>query len=108
MIPRALTRKHRRATKEKKAFEQSEQSFRQSNTKAGLPPKLYKQEKNPWRAQIGAIKLNVGVPKLPQASWAMWGKSIQLFISNKERGSPLEYLSQGLVLQHSAICHGAE
>lgn len=105
MIPRALTRKHRRATKEKKVFEQLEQSFRQSNTKVGLPPKLYKQERNPWRTQIGAIKLNVRVPKLPQA---MWGKSIQLFISNRVGGSPLEDLSQGLVLQHSAICHGAK
>lgn len=45
-----------------------QQSFRQSNTKAGLPPKLYKQERNPWRAQIGAIKINVRVPKIPQAS----------------------------------------
>lgn len=49
------------AGEEKRVLEQLEQvslqqSFRQSNTKAGLPAKLYKQERNPYRAQIGAIK----------------------------------------------------
>lgn len=68
MIPRADTMKHRTATKENKVFEPLEQNFRQSNTKVGLPPKLYKQERNPWRAQTGVIKLNVRVPKLSQAS----------------------------------------